>query len=159
MVSRDAFYAYQGMNAFSQLCSSQPHKGPHPADPTGLHPLLLCPALWGALFSSMCQKMDENAGIFYRETFASVHESTLPRSQTLSPTLSHSVPEEHLCHILRVRKLRQKVIASPKVTQLVSMRTRTLTPGFWLQVREPSNKHVLTFIQMPGQFVYPDTQQ
>lgn len=64
-------------------------------------------------------------------------------------------PEEHLCPILQVRKLRQKVIASPKV----SMRTRTLTPGFWLQVREPSNKHVLTFIQMPGQFVYPDTQQ
>lgn len=140
------------MNAFSQLCSSQPHKGLHPADPTGLHPLLLCPALWGALFSSMGQKMDENAGIFTGNLRCQVHR------------LFHLLyliqfPEEHLCHILQVRKLRQKVIASPKVTQLVNMRTRTLTPGFWLQVREPSNKHILTFIQMPGQSVYPDTQQ
>ena len=53
-------------------------------------------------------------------------------------------------------KTEAKVIASSKVTQLVSVRTRPLAPGFWLQVREPSIKCILTIVQTPGQSVCPD---
>ena len=44
-------------------------------------------------------------------------------------------------------KTEAEVIARSKVTQLVSVRTRPLAPGFWLQVREPSNKCILNIIQ------------
>ena len=56
-------------------------------------------------------------------------------------------------------KTEAEAIASSKVTQLVSMRTRTLAPGFWLQVQEPSNKRILSIIQTPGQSVCSDIQQ
>ena len=154
------------MNAFSQLCSSQPHKGPHPADPTSLHAFLLCPCSLGSPLQQHGPEGIDLHGLKWMKMQVFLEGNICICA--LIPFQVHRLfqllyliqfPEEHLCHILQVRKLRQKVIASSKVTQLVSMRTGTLTPGFWLQVREPSNKYILTFIQMPGQFVYPDTQQ